>query len=62
MDTSLNERYRARQQKLMAQMEKGIALLQAGSMSQDPLLPDKNVAYLTGNTSQDAVLLLAPGG
>ncbi len=62
MDISLNDRYRARQQKLMAQMEKGMALLQAGSMSQDPLLPDKNVAYLTGNTSQDAVLLLAPGG
>lgn len=62
MDTSLNDRYRARQQELMAQMEKGMALLQAGSMSQDPLLPDKNVAYLTGNTSQEAVLLLAPGG
>lgn len=62
MDTSLSERYRARQQRLMAQMGEGIALLQAGGVTQDPLLYDKNVEYLTGITGHEAVLLLAPKG
>lgn len=62
MDTSLSERYRARQQRLMAQMGEGIALIQAGGVTQDPLLYDKNVEYLTGITEHEAVLLLAPKG
>ena len=62
MDTSLSERYRARQQKLMAQMGQGVALIQAGGVTQDQLLYDKNVDYLTGITDKEAVLLLAPDG
>ncbi len=46
----------------MAQMDEGIALIQAGGVAQDPALPDKNVAYLTGVTDSEAVLLLAPQG
>lgn len=62
MDISLNERYRLRQQKLMAQMKEGVALIQAGGVTQDPLLYDKNVEYLTGITDKEAILLLAPSG
>ena len=62
MDTSLANRYRGRQQELMQQMGEGLALIQAGGVTQDALLHDKNVLYLTGLSAPDAVLLLAPGG
>ena len=58
----LSTLYTDRRQKLMAQMEDGVALISSSGMAPDPTLFDKNLVYLTGQTSRDTYLLLAPQG
>ncbi len=54
--------YRNRRKRLMNQINEGILLIQSsGGSEHNPLLWDKNLQYLTGLTSRNAVLLLAPG-
>jgi Xaa-Pro aminopeptidase len=46
----------------MTQIDEGIALISSPGVTVDPTLWDKNLFYLTGLSSRDAVLLLAPRG
>jgi Xaa-Pro aminopeptidase len=46
----------------MTQMGEGIALIGSPGVTSDPLLFDKNLRYLTGQSSKQAFLLLAPQG
>ena len=55
-------RYTLRRHRLMAQIEQGLALIGSPGVTTDPLLWDKNLFYLTGQSSRDALLLLAPRG
>jgi Xaa-Pro aminopeptidase len=55
------QRYAKRRQMLMDQVKNGIVLIQSSGGSEiNPSLYDKNLQYLTGMTSKQAVLLLAP--
>lgn len=54
--------YRRRRQRLLTGMEEGIAIIQSSGPAPDPLLYDKNLQYLTGVQSKNAVLVLAPQG
>ena len=58
----LAQRYTERRRRLMDQMGGGIALIGSPGVSPDPFLLDKNLRYLTGQTSRKAYLLLAPQG
>jgi len=51
-----------RRNTLMKKMESGVAMITKSASSPDPLLSDKNLQYLTGNTDEDTILLLAPKG
>jgi Xaa-Pro aminopeptidase len=54
--------YRERREKLMDQMEDGVAVLYArGEEDRDGFLQDGNFFYLTGISEPGAILLLAPG-
>jgi Xaa-Pro aminopeptidase len=64
-DATPPERYRARRQSLMQQMQTiapGIAFIQSSHVAPDPSLWDKNLLYLTGLADRRAALLLAPNG
>ena len=64
-DVTLPERYQARRQSLMQQMQStapGIAFIQSSHVAPDPSLWDKNLLYLTGLADRHAALLLAPNG
>jgi Xaa-Pro aminopeptidase len=56
------ERYIARRRRLAEQVGMGIILIDSSGVSPDPLLWDKNLAYLTGLFDRNACLLLAPDG
>ena len=57
------QRFAARRQALMDQVKEGVVLIQSSGGSEiNPDLYDKNLQYLTGLTSKQAVLLLAPKG
>ena len=59
---NLSEILQSRRNTLMQKMESGIAMITKSASSPDPLLYDKNLQYLTGNTDEDAILLLSPKG
>ena len=59
---NLPEILQNRRNTLMKKMESGIAMITKSASSPDPLLSDKNLQYLTGNTDEDTILLLAPKG
>lgn len=54
--------YEARRKKLLEQVGKGLVMIDAAGVSPDPVLWDRNLAYLTGYTGRNAVLLLSPEG
>lgn len=54
--------FKARRIRLAEQIDSGIALIQSAGVAPDPNLFDKNLRYLTGTDSRQAILLLAPGG
>ncbi len=57
------QRYTKRRQILMNQIQEGIVLIQSSGGSEiNPALYDKNLQYLTGMTSKQAILLLSPTG
>lgn len=51
--------YRDRRQRLRQKLEDGLAVISSPGMAPDPLLYDKNLFYLTGLNSRQAVLLLS---
>ena len=59
---NLPEILQNRRNTLMKKMESGVAMITKSASSPDPLLSDKNLQYLTGNTDEDTILLLAPKG
>lgn len=59
---NLADTYRRRRERLAAEMDEGIAIIQSSGSAPDPLLTDKNLHYLTGLDSKKAVLVLAPQG
>ena len=59
---NLPKLYTERRRTLMSQMVDDIGLIDGSGLAPDPLLYDKNLQYLTGLRSKDAILVLAPQG
>jgi len=64
MDTTTNlpKLYTERRRRLMDEMADGVAIIDGSGLAPDPLLYDKNLRYLTGLRTKDAILVLAPQG
>jgi Xaa-Pro aminopeptidase len=60
--SKLAEIYTDRRSRLSEGIDEGIALIDSAGVAPDPSLADKNLQYLTGLTSKEAVLILAPAG
>lgn len=58
----LAEIYRDRRRRLAKNLGEGIALINSAGVAPDPLLYDMNLKYLTGLSSKEATLVLAPDG
>jgi Xaa-Pro aminopeptidase len=54
--------YSKRREKVLKQIQEGIALINVSQSAPDPLLYDKNLEYLVGPIASDSILLLAPNG
>ncbi len=54
--------YKKRRNKLMTQMESGVAIIRQSFTATDILLKDKNLEYLTGIKEENTILLLAKNG
>jgi Xaa-Pro aminopeptidase len=61
-ENNLADMYARRRRRLSEQIDEGLALIDSAGVSPDPALADKNLQYLTGLTSREAVLILAPAG
>ena len=61
-ENKLAEMYAARRRRLSEGIDEGIALIDSAGVAPDPALFDKNLYYLTGLTSKEATLILAPAG
>jgi Xaa-Pro aminopeptidase len=61
-ENNLAEMYASRRRRLSEGIDEGIALIDSAGMAPDPALFDKNLYYLTGLTSKEATLILAPAG
>jgi Xaa-Pro aminopeptidase len=61
-DHDLREMYRSRRERLLQQMDDGVAFINSAGSAPDPSLYDKNLQYLTGLGSKKAILVLAPNG
>jgi Xaa-Pro aminopeptidase len=58
----LSPMYQTRRQRLLQQLGQGLAVISSPGMTTDPLLYDKNLFYLTGLDSRQAVLLMSAAG
>jgi Xaa-Pro aminopeptidase len=61
-ESSLAHMYRRRRLQLAEQLGEGLAVIQSAGPAPDPSLHDRNLFYLTGLRSRQAVLILAPEG
>jgi len=54
--------YRQRRHRLQQQLDHGLAVINSPGPAPDPSLFDKNLLYLTGLESRQAVLIMSPEG